>query len=182
MGRSGWMTRPEGWAPGSHHRPSAQFPGTSIVPRERARIEITHPDPRRGGKGLSVHQPLNRVVAEYDRGNGGAGREQDTSQLDCCNFGARARFTRRAMIRWTAWNRIGHLAFPFSPTPTKRCSLQPDEFRQGKPLNPRGLVRLNKRPVSARGFVWQFLSRTPSRRKVRAWLRPSLYEVCVPKT
>src|ERR1700741_172309 len=64
-------------------------------------------------------------------------------------------------------------AIALSPTQTKRCSLQPDEFRQGKPVNPRGLVQLNKRPVSARGLVWRFLSRSPSRRKVRAWLRPN---------
>jgi hypothetical protein len=55
-----------------------------------------------------------------------------------------------------------------SPTPTKRSSLQPDEFRQSKPVNPRGLVQLNKRLVSAR-----FLSRSLSRRKLRAWLRPN---------
>src|ERR1700740_1056555 len=61
----------------------------------------------------------------------------------------------------------------FSPTLTKRCSLQPDEFRQGKPVNPRGLAPLNSRPVSARSLVWRFLTRSPGRRKVRAWLRPS---------
>ena len=46
-------------------------------------------------------------------------------------------------------------AIALSPTPTKRCSLQPDEFRQGKPVNPRGLVQLNKLPVSAHGLVWR---------------------------
>src|ERR1700746_685585 len=64
-------------------------------------------------------------------------------------------------------------AIALSPTPTKRCSLQPDEFRQGKPVNPRGLVQLSKRPVSARDLVWRFQSRSPSRCKVRAWLRPN---------
>jgi drug/metabolite transporter (DMT)-like permease len=34
-------------------------------------------------------------------------------------------------------------------------------------------INVVSRPVSARGLVWRLLSRSPSRRKVRAWLRPN---------
>src|SRR6201987_3324156 len=64
-------------------------------------------------------------------------------------------------------------AIALSPTPTRLCSLQPDEFRQGKPVNPRGLVQLNKRLVSAADLVWRFLSRSLSRRQVPARLPPN---------
>jgi hypothetical protein len=123
-------------------------------------------------------------------GRGGKGYSSPWASLSCtrscraCSSNSRLAKPRSslagldhplAVLSTLPYEKAGlcHFAFALSPTPTKRCSLQPDEFRQGKPVNPRGLVQLNKWPVSARGLVWRLLSRSPSRRKVRAWLRPN---------